>query len=75
MVIEIDTINKTITLKQQIKFCDLVKELESLNIDLKEYSLKNDMVYSYYPNWFGYQNQCIGNENGGIQYLTNTNCK
>lgn len=52
MRIEIDTIQKTIIVKDQVAINDLINELQKMNINLSEYHLKSEYVsapYVYYP--------------------------
>lgn len=55
MKIEIDTIEKTIVLKESITLGDLIVELERLKVDYKEYSIKQETPYTYIP-YYPYTN-------------------
>lgn len=45
MKIEIDTINKTILVKESVNVETLIDKLKEMNIDLSEYQLKTDVIY------------------------------
>lgn len=52
MRIEIDTVQKTIIVKDQVSISNLMEELQKMNINLSEYHLKSEYVsapYVYYP--------------------------
>ena len=55
MKIEIDTVNKTIIIKESINVQELINELETLGINKKEYEIINYMNYTYYPSIPYYQ--------------------
>lgn len=49
MKIEVNTVDKTITIKEEINIADLIRELEKLHIDPNEYKIINSIEYPYYP--------------------------
>ena len=51
MKIELDTKNKTIILKEDINFKELLDELLEMKLDITEYTISANSILTYTPPW------------------------